>query len=566
MAAKELIIWLGISLAGVLVVILSWILLKRGRRSANASEMASETHDIILHTNARDEAEEQIAVFTLDDKPVIEVCSLPTSIQFDLLPSLPEESNVGKSFAPIIEQLPTASINASMMSGQVVLMRFAPSIQQGLSSGALTQMTGRAMAQGAGGQIAGHAMITPLGAVVAPLVVWQVLAVITAKKYLADIEKRLGGIESGINDVKRFLKYDRFGKLVGNVRHIEELSKEISVDDQRSTNAERYLKQLADVRRDCHQSMSTAEFHLSHELNELGKLKFTGAHPETVESQAKTHIATFFQECQVWYLASRIHAMCLQLECICQTNEDTIQHRIANMENWFREQQSRENDFFVEFNKKLGELSGTWQSWIYDSVRNWDSTKLERETRVKLYRSAQECRQKLSSKMSELQSLINKGEYSVVRYLIERKKPIEFAVMLDHNKKVKDVRRIGAQKSKGDAVSTNARHEEIPKAAERWPKVAKNAVVHTPDERTDYWKWITCPHCDNRFLAHKDFEFFECMHCHRTLNAKEQQGQAPIASGNVNSPSQSGVVNAKCIRPGCKARPLSGSGYCEEHG
>jgi len=71
MELNELFIGLSIALAGVFIVILSWMLMKRGRRSADATEMASETHDIIRHTNTTDKAEQHIAVFTHDDNRYI---------------------------------------------------------------------------------------------------------------------------------------------------------------------------------------------------------------------------------------------------------------------------------------------------------------------------------------------------------------------------------------------------------------------------------------------------------------------------------------------------------------
>ena len=56
-------------------------------------------------------------------------------------------------------------------------------------------------------------------------IIWQIMSIITAQKFLSDITKRLASIEDRVKDILNFLKAQEIGQINGNIKYIAEVEK-----------------------------------------------------------------------------------------------------------------------------------------------------------------------------------------------------------------------------------------------------------------------------------------------------------------------------------------------------
>lgn len=95
--------------------------------------------------------------------------------------------------------------------------------------------------------------------------VWQVLAVITAQKFLSDINERLMNIEEGIADIKQFLVQERSSKITGNYEHLKAYAATIQNGSFTQLDCQTLDNQLESIERECSQITE----HLTMELDDI---------------------------------------------------------------------------------------------------------------------------------------------------------------------------------------------------------------------------------------------------------------------------------------------------------
>lgn len=80
------------------------------------------------------------------------------------------------------------------------------------------------MARDAQGRIVEHGRLVQAGMspVAGVAIVWQILAIITAQKFLSDINKRLANIESAINEIKGMIDLQEWSKIEGAYKYLAE--------------------------------------------------------------------------------------------------------------------------------------------------------------------------------------------------------------------------------------------------------------------------------------------------------------------------------------------------------
>lgn len=135
---------------------------------------------------------------------------------------------------------------------------FSPEIVQGIRSGALKMEEGlgwvRAWVRNTStNQFAGHGKLyrNLLSSAGAALVVWQVLAVLTAQTYLVRIDKKLRRLENLVEGLKLWLETEEHGDLIGNYYYLNDLRQVLLSQDFTEREAQAFLFHIEGVERDC---------------------------------------------------------------------------------------------------------------------------------------------------------------------------------------------------------------------------------------------------------------------------------------------------------------------------
>ncbi len=174
-------------------------------------------------------------------------------------PDLGGSPAVRETFAALVGHLPQIARLGGELSGRSYVVKFSPELARGLAdkSFSLMQAQGgglRANVVGEGGRIVGQGTLhTAAMAPLAALAVWQVLAVVTAKKYLADIDRKLAGIATGVASIQRWLEDERRGRVTGNLRYLREVATRIQAQSLSPAEVAAFANQLEAIERELQQ-------------------------------------------------------------------------------------------------------------------------------------------------------------------------------------------------------------------------------------------------------------------------------------------------------------------------
>ena len=79
-------------------------------------------------------------------------------------------------------------------------------------------------------KIIGPSTISPdrmVGSIAGITIVWQIMSIITAQKFLSDINKKLASIEDRVKDIFNFLKAQERGQINGNIKYVAEIERRL---------------------------------------------------------------------------------------------------------------------------------------------------------------------------------------------------------------------------------------------------------------------------------------------------------------------------------------------------
>lgn len=145
------------------------------------------------------------------------------------------------------------------------VVTFSPQVTQGLASGALElmQATGggfRASAM-SGGRIVENGVLTSgtlAKSAVALAAVWQVAALVTGQKFMADIESRLRDIDSKLSTVLAYMEGDLRATIIAGAGYLRDAHRAIAngdVDDRQAQHLRQRLEALDVALASAHQAL-----------------------------------------------------------------------------------------------------------------------------------------------------------------------------------------------------------------------------------------------------------------------------------------------------------------------
>ncbi len=163
-------------------------------------------------------------------------------------------------------QVGQAALNTAVASTSLVQMTMSSQLAASVAGGSARMMS----AAGGGfhgavvgpGGIAGQAVFNSAAAlrgVAGVAAVWQVAAMVTAQKHLADINKRLASVERGVQKIEDILINERLGALLGHLTSHQETSQFMRVGDWHEAEVELRTVKLEDIELEARQIMYATE-------------------------------------------------------------------------------------------------------------------------------------------------------------------------------------------------------------------------------------------------------------------------------------------------------------------
>lgn len=177
---------------------------------------------------------------------------------------------------PICKELPMLGINITNFKQSV--FTFSPETRRKLANKTyklLEQKSGKLQATAMNnGKIVENAVLESIvKPSVAIAMIWQVAAVITAQKFLNEINEKLRKIENVVGEIRELLKGQELSRIYGRLRYLIELA-EIFKSQNSVENRTTYHTKLEDIEQNCFEVEMVMKKLLDESIKKLKTLSF----------------------------------------------------------------------------------------------------------------------------------------------------------------------------------------------------------------------------------------------------------------------------------------------------
>jgi hypothetical protein len=147
-----------------------------------------------------------------------------------------------------------ATAETGLAIANTFVIAFQPKTMLRLATGTLEMMAAkrgglRAIARGSG--IVEHGRLFSVASIPVSCAVWQVLAIITAQKFLSDINQRLKSIETKLERIEKWLQHDRYGALKANLAYVEDILNVFLSGQLQPSDIPTFRVELENIEREC---------------------------------------------------------------------------------------------------------------------------------------------------------------------------------------------------------------------------------------------------------------------------------------------------------------------------
>jgi len=290
--------------------------------------------------------------------PLVEIqrYNMPKGTHLEKL-NLPEESI--SNISSIMQQAPNFLANAAIGSGECYVITFTENYHH-LMRGA--DNTCKAMAIGQDGKIKeiGNVQNWMRGPALA-FMTWQIAALVTGQKFLADINKRLAQIGKGLSEIKEFMENERIGRLEGNYDYLRGICERIYNGNISQIDYYAWNNQVESIDRECCQIISHLKKDIEKGSNNIydanEKLPWTkkGLH-ERADIIAK-NVAEYIGHNRSLLLALQVKMEVLLLRVFLTGDKHDLPRRIEKINNDLPESFLDVNDLEEAINNLKGRLT-----------------------------------------------------------------------------------------------------------------------------------------------------------------------------------------------------------------
>lgn len=422
------------------------------RRGGAAGDKMSES----ARSSGAASSATHVAAAATSSAPVVEIVAEPTppasAIRFstgtidigELRPFSGEALNWPTSSDPrlsraaesIVRGAPLTALGLQQAAGGIYHLKLTAEATAHLANGSWKFMEAsgggfRLNRVDAAGTVRGQgAMIPAQAAAGAALAVWQVLAIVTAQKFLADIDRKLASIEGGVKDLRATLEEDRRGTLLGNLGYLRQIAAALAQNVIAEEDAQTFIGQIEHIERECQQIEAASATTMIRHAGEFKTMQLTATN-HFKEDVARVHrnIGDFTVAAQTRLLALRVRGVACQLRAALPVNGQTTLLRAREVSRALVEAQDAQAAYVTQLRLRRSDLRG---KWTFDSTDHREQERLRRR------------QEELSGAFSDATEPLIEGarwiEGEVSGRLEARERPTELLVSMDNAGRVTHVR------------------------------------------------------------------------------------------------------------------------------
>lgn len=278
-----------------------------------------------------------------DANPLIQLLPLDPNTKLGPVVSMREEVLTG--LQPLLQRAPSMAVEAVVGATPLYRMVFSPEVSAALHSGALQHMQAagggiRAMAVGTSGQIAAHGSLfatTALQSAAVATAVWQVLAVITAQKYLSDIKSQLAKIQTSIDDIRAMLHDEQLSKLTGSIEYLRTIYETLRDGALTEDGSSRFLDRIEATNHEVAQLSHFFQRGMERERAKLEHLPASCNRAKTLTEPLHDQIQSYRREAIGVLMAQQVKCAAAQMRCALPGDRELARRRLSEVSETLRE-------------------------------------------------------------------------------------------------------------------------------------------------------------------------------------------------------------------------------------
>lgn len=351
---------------------------------------------------------------------------------------IPLNIGIKAGIGSLLQQAPNLISSSSNIVTNSFQLVFKPEVMQGLQNGTYNLM--KAVEGGIrpiateGGKVVGHARIietTSINPATAALAVWQILAIITAQKFLSDINKKLEKISENVELLKDFLENERYGKLMGNLNYLRHLYNTMSGYNLKEREINIYAQKIEDIELECDQIMKSLSLNLPNILKKANSLEMNGMGLKERVENAKNRILEYENNLKPYLMAMYVRAAAAKIKCALPIEKISAQNRILELNNTAQEIITMNRNFDNTIRNKTHYIGSFWSA---------PQTNEEYKTTLtEFLNKSSNYNEELTM---EIKKVLDETEESMLIYNKESDKPLSLVVKLAENGEVQEIKKL----------------------------------------------------------------------------------------------------------------------------
>lgn len=295
--------------------------------------------------------------------------------------------NLSVDLYPKIESLLRAVpslASAATSSRQLFKLTFSPEVTKGLANGSysLMQSGGRikAVAVNGAGKIVeqGSISLDRVARTVSSIgAIWQIMAIVTAQKFLSDVNKRLAGIEDSLKGLEIWLDTQEQGRFLGSMKYLSE----VATTSAKSPNATDFLiikSQTEQIYHESLQSTAANRLRANSIVEELLSMNLKGNSNDSADKFRKL-MDEYFVSVSYAIRFDIVSALSEYLSANIDRNSDQESSRIESIIKDAEEFIGKIREDAQKMKDKSSQISGRWYETVdkVNAKRNSLNTDME---------------------------------------------------------------------------------------------------------------------------------------------------------------------------------------------
>lgn len=329
------------------------------------------------------------------------------------------------------QQAPNLAQSGVQMALNTYTLTFKPEIAQGLADGSLKMMKsldggiraiavdGKNVMQGAGSL----SPVTGLKAVASVAAVWQVLSVVTAQKFLADINTQLAKINKKLEGIKNFLENQQDARLISRLKYLQDIHDTLSSQSFENLELGVFLNKLEDIELNCTEIMATLKLQMEG-VRVASEEQPLGANFNIQDNfiEFKDLITDYEQSARRYLIAVAVKCLAYQTRLALPSNHDLTLKRLSNVQTELSIWDNHQRNFYGLVGYRLPELTSRFN--LLDD---------EEEKQIQLKQVIDGSKNSLTRMGQDIQKLVLETENNIRNQIQETSQPVSLLVELNEN-------------------------------------------------------------------------------------------------------------------------------------